>query len=499
MAGALVGGAVLSAFPQLSFDRLASAAVADFFWGQNLTDEHSRKLQIALLSVNGVLEDVEEKQFTDATVRDWLDYLKHAVHDAEDLLDEIVTKGLQRKLESESESTTSQVKNSISASLFANKIKQKTKDVLDRLGFLEQKKNPLGLRGDVGERPLERLPRASLVEESDIFGRHDDKEAIIILLLLDDASGNEMVVLAIVGTGGIGKTTFAQLVYNDNRVKEHFNLQAWICVSEELDPFKVTKAIVEAITSSTCDAKDLNQLQITLKRKLVGRKFLLVLDDVCNKNCADWEVLGNPFKVGAPGSRMIVITRDDDVASVMRASATHCLEKLPVEYRWPLLESHAFYGGNSNAHPQLEELGRQIIEKCDGHPFAIKVIGALLRSRLDIDEWEKVLKSERWNPSIGETMILPALRLSYKYLPIHLKKCFAYCSIFPKYYTFEKDQVILLWMAEGFLPQSRSTTMEEVGEDYFLYLVSRSLFQQSSGDKSCFAMHNLVNDLAKFV
>jgi hypothetical protein len=169
------------------------------------------------------------------------------------------------------------------------------------------------------------------------------KNLIINLLLLDDASGNEIVVLAIVGTGGIGKTTFAQLVYNDNRVKEHFNLQAWVCVSEELDPFKVTKAIVEAITSSTCDAKDLNQLQITLKRKLVGRKFLPVLDDVCNKNYADWEVLGKPFKVGAPGSKMIVITRDDDVESVMRASATHCLEKLPVEYRWPLFENQAFY------------------------------------------------------------------------------------------------------------------------------------------------------------
>jgi hypothetical protein len=167
MAGALVGGAVLSAFLQVSFDRLASGAVADFFWGQNLTDEHSRKLQIALLSVNGVLEDAEEKQFTDATVRDWLDDLKDDVHDAEDLLDEIVTKGLQRKLEAESERTTSQVKNSISASLFANKIKQKTKDVLDRLGFLEQKKNLMGLREDVGERPLERLLKASLVEESD--------------------------------------------------------------------------------------------------------------------------------------------------------------------------------------------------------------------------------------------------------------------------------------------------------------------------------------------
>jgi septin family protein len=109
-------------------------------------------------------------------------------------------------------------------------------------------------------------------------------------------------IVAIVGTAGIGKTFFAQQLYNDNMLKEHFNLQAWVCLSEELDSFKLTKTIVEAITSSMCDAEDKN-LQITLEKKLVGRKFLLVLDDVCNKNCAGWEVLRNSFKVGAPGSR----------------------------------------------------------------------------------------------------------------------------------------------------------------------------------------------------
>jgi hypothetical protein len=183
----------------------------------------------------------------------------------------------------------------------------------------------------------------------------------------------------------------------------------------------------------------------------------------------------------------------------MRASTIHRLEKLPVEDGWPPFVSHAFYGGNSNAHPQLEDLGREIVVKCDGNPFAVKVIGALLRSSLDVNEWRKVLESELWNSSIDETTIPPALRVSYKYLHIDLKRCFAYCSVFPKNYTFEKDQVILLWMAEGFLPPSRIKTMEEVGEDYFLSLVSRSLFQQIGGDNSRFVMHDLVNDLAKFV
>jgi Holliday junction resolvasome RuvABC ATP-dependent DNA helicase subunit len=115
-----------------------------------------------------------------------------------------------------------------------------------------------------------------LVEESDICGRDVDKEAIIKMILSDDARGNEMGVIAIVGMGGIGKTTLAQFVYNDNRVKEHFNnLEAWVCVSEEFDVFKITKTILEAVTSSTCDIKDLNQLQLRLKECLMGRSFYL--------------------------------------------------------------------------------------------------------------------------------------------------------------------------------------------------------------------------------
>jgi hypothetical protein len=111
----------------------------------------------------------------------------------------------------------------------------------------------------------------------------------------------------------------------------------------------------------------------------------------------------------------------------------------------------------------------------------------------------QILKSELWDSPIDKTDILPALRLSYKYLPSHLKQCFAYCSIFPKDYILEKDEVVLLWMAEGFLKETTNKRMEEVGKDYFLDLASRSLLEQSSGNKSGFVMHDLVNDLAKFV
>jgi hypothetical protein len=111
------------------------------------------------------------------------------------------------------------------------------------------------------------------------------------------------------------------------------------------------------------------------------------------------------------------------------------------------------------------------------------------------------LKSELWDLPVADKSnnILPALMLSYKYLPSHMKRCFAYCSIFPKDYVFKKDEVVLLWMAEGFLKETTNKKMEEVGEYCFLVLASRSLFEQSSGNKLGFVMHDLVNDMAKFV
>jgi hypothetical protein len=230
-----------------------------------------------------------------------------------------------------------------------------------------------------------------------------------------------------------------------------------------------------------------------------GKKFLLVLDDVWNENYANWEVLSGPFKSGAQGSTVIVTTRNDSVASVMRTVPTHYLNRLPEEDCWSLFAKHSFLNGKFDAHSELEVIGRQIVKKCDGLPLAVKAIGGLLRSKLDVDEWEKILKSELWDSPIDNTNILPALRLSYKYLSSHLKRCFAYCSIFPKGYAFEKDHLILLWMAEGLLQELKNKTMEAVGNEYFLAFVSRSLFQQSSDGKSCFVMHDLVNDLAKCV
>ena len=175
--------ALLSAFLQALFDRMASPEFVDFFRQRKLNKGVLEKLKIALLSVHKLYEDAEDKQLMDLSVKEWLHKLKGVVYDAEDVLDEIATEALQRKLDAESQTTATKVRNSISTFFghFVKEIEPKIKELLDTLEYLARQKDVLGLREGVGGESSKRLTTTSLVEESGIFGRDDDKEKIISL------------------------------------------------------------------------------------------------------------------------------------------------------------------------------------------------------------------------------------------------------------------------------------------------------------------------------
>ncbi|XP_037494820.1 putative disease resistance RPP13-like protein 1 [Jatropha curcas] len=503
MAAALVGGSVVSAFLQVLFDRMASHEVLDFLKGRKLNDGLLMKLKTTMISVNGLLDDAEEKQVSKPAVKEWLDELKDALYEADDLLGDIAYEAQKSKFEAGSQFITNQVRNFFSfRDPFGKEMETNLEKILDRLEYLVKQKDALGLNLKEGigneKHSLQRTPTTSVVDEYGFYARDGDKNSLIDLLLSDDANGNGLGVIPIVGMGGIGKTTLAQHIYNDNRVKEWFDLKAWVCVSEEFNIFKMTKDIFEEVSSKTCDASTLNKLQLELKTRLKGKKFLLILDDVWNDKYDDWEILQRPLKAGAQGSKIVVTTRNQSVASVMCTVPTHHLKELTDEDCWFLFAKHAFVDGNSNSHSDLEVIGREIVRKCKGLPLAAKAMGGLLRSKRNVKEWEKVLASSMWD--LTNDNILPALRLSYHYLPSHLKRCFAYCAILPKDYHILKDQLIFLWMAEGYLDQPKGNKEAiDLGEEYFHDLMSRSFFQQSSPMSTHFVMHDLVNDLAKLV
>ncbi|KAL7234208.1 hypothetical protein ACSBR1_017746 [Camellia fascicularis] len=505
----LVAGALLSASFQVLFERLSSPQLLNFFKSlthHNEGDKLLKKLKSKLLRLSVVLNDAEKQQFTNQLVKDWMDELKDAIYYADDLLDEIATKVLGCRVEAEFRSAaTNQVTASTltsDSSLYDAELVSKMEELVDRLECFLEEKDALGLKevADLKWSHSHRLPSTSLVDESGVYGRDDDKEKIIKIFLLNEASSNKIDVIPIIGMGGIGKTTLAQLIYNDGRVVEHFDMKAWVCVSDEFDVLRVTRTILEAIASINYDTQDLNLLQVKLKESLMGKKFLIVLDDVWNENPSHWEILCTPFMAGAYGSKIIATTRNRSVASIMKTIPAHLLEHLSNEDCWLLFVKIAFDKGDSKAFPKLEKIGKQIVDRCKGLPLAAKTLAGLLGFKLDVEEWDEILKSDIWNLPEDKNNILPALRLSYHYLPSHLKQCFAFCSTFPKDYGFVKEKLVLFWIALNYVQQTRNNkTLEKIGEEYFDELLSRSFFQQPSGSRSFFVMHDLVHDLAQVV
>ncbi|MED6148289.1 hypothetical protein PIB30_051737 [Stylosanthes scabra] len=157
---------------------------------------------------------------------------------------------------------------------------------------------------------------------------------------------------------------------------------------------------------------------------------------------------------------------------------------------------HSSLSTNSKDYATLEPIARNIVEKCKGLPLAVKTLGGLLRNKRDEEYWKKILESEIWELPEDESKIVPALRVSYHYLPSYLKRCFVYCSLFPEDYQFDKDELILLWMAEDLLQPMENNTLENVGFVYFDELVARSFFQSSGAYAGSFVMHDLMHDLA---
>ncbi|XP_057978576.1 putative disease resistance RPP13-like protein 1 isoform X2 [Malania oleifera] len=197
------------------------------------------------------------------------------------------------------------------------------------------------------------------------------------------------------------------------------------------------------------------------------------------------------------GSKIIVTTRIHDVALTMGPRRSHfLLNHLSDDDCWSVFKQHAFETMEEAYLPNLISIGKKIVEKCKGLPLAAESVGGLLRNKLNEGEWEDVLNSEIWDLSEERNNgIVPALRLSYYHLPAHLKPCFEYCSIFPKDYEFEEREVVLLWMAQGYISSKLGKQMEDIGSQYFRELWSRSFFQSSSAGGSLFVMHDLIHDL----
>ncbi|XP_014492701.1 putative disease resistance protein At3g14460 [Vigna radiata var. radiata] len=497
MALAVVGGALLSAFFDVLFDRLVSPEVLNFVRGKK-PDKLLQKVKTQLIVVRVVLADAEKRQITDSNVKEWLDLLRDVVYEVDDLLDEISTKAATQK----------EVSNSFSHFFKSKKIVSITKleDIVERLDDILKQKESLDLK----EIPVEsyqpwKAQPTSLEDGYSMYGRDKDKEAIMKMVLEDSTNGETVSVIPIVGMGGVGKTTLARSVFNDGKLKQQiFDVKAWVCVSDIFDIVKVTRTMIEEITRKPCKLNDLNALQLELMDELKGKRLFIVLDDVWIEDCDNWSSLTKPFLSGNKGSKVVITTRNENVAAAVpfHTVEVYHLNKLSNEDCWLVFANHAFPPSEtSETRGTLEKIGKQIVKRCNGLPLAAQSLGGMLRRKQTIRDWNNVLQSDIWELPENQCKIIPALRISYNYLPPHLKRCFVYCSLYPKDYEFEKDELIQMWIAEDLVKAAKKgKTLEEVGQEYFDDLVSRCFFQSPRwSEGGYFVMHDLIHDLATFL
>jgi Leucine-rich repeat (LRR) protein len=485
---------------------LAANEIA-LLWG---FEDELQSLRNTVSKIKAVLLDAKEKNAAgNHQVRDWLGRLEDAMYDADDLLDDISTEALRREILTR-DNKAKQVRIFFSKSnqlLYRLKMAPKIKALRKSLDAIDADRQKFHLEvrhveTRVGEN---RGNTHSFVRAEAVIGRDDDKKAVIHRLLDSNVEDN-VSILPIVAFGGLGKTTLAQLIFNDDQIQNHFQLQMWVCVSDPFHVKNIVEKILEAATKEKPKPAEMDTLVGKLKEKIDGKKYLLVLDDVWNDDSEKWSELKEVLMGGASGSRILVTTRSEKVARISGTVQSYSLRGLKEDESWCLLKQLAFEKGKEPEETSsIAVVGREILKKCSGVPLAIRTIGSLLHFKNSEAEWSSFKENELSKIDQNEKDILPTLKLSYDHLPSYLKYCFAYCSLFPKDYVFKKSTLIQLWIAQGFVKScdDQNQCLEEVANEYFKDLLWRSFFQEAStddfGDISYCKMHDLMHDLAILV
>ncbi|KAL3728001.1 hypothetical protein ACJRO7_032705 [Eucalyptus globulus] len=412
-------------------------------------------------SMKAFLKRAESSQEDDPELRVWVKQVREVAHDTEDILDEFMLNfardhghGFIRYF--------NKIKSSVQNLKARHRISSRIDDVKSKVDSIAERRRRYNFieqcvissaGGTSWHDPRE---DAFLVEEGELVGIDKPREELI-KWLVDGEPGLQ--VLSIFGMGGLGKTTLANRVFDNQRVKTYFQSHVWITVSQSYEVEDILRDMIEQLHGEIEQPTPQGII-----RFLQQKRYVIVLDDVWNSGAL--QGIKNAMSNSNICSRIIITTCMVDVATVsFNQSKFYELKHLSSEESWSLFCKKAFY--ENPCPPYLEHLSRQILKKCEGLPLAIVAIGGLLFGK-DVLEWEMISRSLAVELESNDMMqnFRKILSLSYNDLRYNLKSCFLYLGVFPENHVIGCKRLIRLWIAEGF-----------VGQRYLKELINRSLVQ----------------------
>ncbi|GJN00863.1 hypothetical protein PR202_ga18084 [Eleusine coracana subsp. coracana] len=459
-----------------------------------------------LESMHAFLRTLTMSEDHDDQVRVWMKQVREIAYDAEDCIDEFVHHlgkpsgmGFLRRLICMLDTLVCYRRIAIQL----HELKSRARDVGERrsrYGVMVPNSVVSAGRPQLIKHTSLRLNpqlHALFTEETQMVGIDEPRDALVSWLMEDDPC---LRVLAIVGFGGLGKTTLARMVCESPTVKgSSFHRCPLFIVSQTFNIRTLFQHMIEVLIQrpkhkvSTIAGETHGQfveekgwevasLAEKLRQYLQGKRYIMILDDIWT--ISGWESIRCALPDNKMGSRVIVTTRNEDVAKICCSRPQdwiYKIQRLSDATSRELFFKRIFGSGDNLPNDELEEVSSCILKKCGGLPLAIMSIGSLLASKANRtkQEWQKVcdnLGSELvTNPTLEGTK--QVLTLSYDDLPYHLKACFLYLSIFPENYVIKRGPLVRRWIAEGFVSQRHGLSMEQVAESYFEEFVARSIVQ----------------------
>ncbi|XP_047961708.1 putative late blight resistance protein homolog R1B-16 [Salvia hispanica] len=348
------------------------------------------------------------------------------------------------------------------------------------------------------DQPRRFIPSSSMKKSSGMMVFSDHVLHGIMEKLMSYESGLQ--VIPITGMGGIGKTALAQTVYSHKAIIEHFDICAWATISEQYNTREILCELVSQATNKDKEQlseRSEHELGLELHQYLFDRRFLIVMDDMWN--IESWDEIKHVFPNNENHSRIMVTTRQSQLTSQLNNRYSHQMEFLDESRSWVLFSKTVF--GEEQFPLELEKIGKEMAYNCRGLPLSIVVVGGLLKTMEHSQKvWELIRNNSTSVVNLDNNKhCLRLLKMSYNHLPVYLKPCFLYMSVFEEDDAIRVSTLVKLWVCEGFLKPVDGQSLETIGKMRLKDLVDRNLILVdelgSTGNIKRVKVHDLLRDI----